>query len=152
MGVALLDLVAHKVGRRCEGDMARHAPRHARVEQGDLLTLGVEDAGPRVSLEGEVLLGVVEDSHLPGGARQVADDVSLELGEPSKGQVGGLALFGDDEAAVAKLVEEIGLLHVLGLDEALEAEEMVGRVFEGGRIGVIRIKELGDITWGEFSA
>jgi hypothetical protein len=29
---------------------------------------------------------------------------------------------------------------------------MVERVFEGGRIGVIRVKELGDIVRGEFSA
>lgn len=122
------------------------------MKEGDHLTLGIEDAGPGVSFEGEVLFGVVKDGHLPGGARQVADDVGLELGEASEGQVSSLALFGDDEAAVAKLVEEIGLLHVLGLDEALEAEEMVERVFEGGRIGVIRVKELGDIVRGEFSA
>jgi len=102
MGVALLDLVTYEVGRRSKGDVARPAPRHARVKEGDHLALGIEDAGPGVSFVGEVLFffGVVKDGHLPGGARQVADDVGLELGEASEGQVSSLALFGDDEAAV----------------------------------------------------
>ena len=80
MGVALLDLVAHEVGRRSERDMARHAPRDARVKEGDHLTLSIEDTGAGISFGGEVLFGVIEDGYLPGGARQVADDVGLELG------------------------------------------------------------------------
>ena len=152
MRVALSDLLEDKVSRRAKGDMARHSPRHARVKEGDHLALGVEDAGARVALVGEVLFGEVEDGHLPGGARQVAGHVGLALRKASESQVSGLALFGDDEAGVAQLVVEVRILDALGVDAALDAEEMVRRVFEGVRVGAVRVEELGDIVGVEFPA
>lgn len=148
MGSALLDLLDDKVSVRAKGDVARHA----RVEEGNHLPLGIEDVGTQVVLVREFLLVEVEDGHLPGGAPQVVDHVGLALGEPPEGQVSSLPLFRDDEARVALLVEEVRVLEALGVDAALDAEEMVGWVFEGGRVGVVGVEELDDVVGLEFPA
>ena len=152
MGVALLDLLDDKVSGRAKGDVARHAPRHARVEEGNHLPLGIEDVGAQVVLVREFLLVEVEDGHLPGRAPQVVDHIGLALGEPPEGQVNGLPLFRDDEARVALLVEEVRVLEALSVDAALDAEEMVGWVFEGGKVGVVGVEELDDVVGLELPA
>ena len=154
VGVVRLDEVNDVVSRSAEGNVVGHATRHARVQDGDELALGVENSRARVTFILKVAVlpaAIVEDGDLPGLAHKIATSVSLQLGLATKGKIGLLAILRNGEAGFVILVEEVGAREACGVDATQKPELMILGVLEDGWVGGVGIEAGDDLVAGELA-
>ena len=154
VGVLFLDDLVDVVTRSSERDMVGHSAGHSGVQEGDQLALRVEDSCARVALCREITMlpaPEVKNRDFPGLALEIPTGVRLELGLATKGKVGRLPVFGNDEARVVVLVEEVRGREACGIDASQEPEQMVLRVLEYGGVGGVGVEAGDDLVASELA-
>ena len=130
IGVLGLDLVLDEPSRGPIRDVVAttETPEFAGVKNGEQTTVAKPDAGTGVSLGGEiaVLLGVVVDKALLRPDAVLVAQEDIEVGDATKGEVGGTADLADDVDGAVVLIEVSGIGDILLRNEIAETEQPVG--------------------------
>jgi len=113
LGVGILDedLLDNPPDGRTVGNMVVQASRHARVQDGERISIAREDKRTRISMVRKVIqiLAIVIHDDLPGLLSEVGAGIGIHSRVPAQRKLGRVAVLGNDIEGLAVLVLRIGI-------------------------------------------